>query len=49
MKLLRFAERRKEKPGIIQNDKWFDVSQFVKDYDEDFLQMIEKISWKKLF
>jgi 2-keto-4-pentenoate hydratase/2-oxohepta-3-ene-1,7-dioic acid hydratase in catechol pathway len=36
MKLIRFGERGKEKPGIIQDDKWFDVSQFVKDYNEDF-------------
>jgi len=36
MKLIRFGEAGKEKPGIIQDEKWFDVSQFVKDYDEDF-------------
>lgn len=36
MKLIRFGEQGKEKPGIIQNDKRFDVSPFVKDYDEDF-------------
>lgn len=36
MKLIRFGNPGKEKPGIIQDNKWFDVSQFVKDYDEDF-------------
>lgn len=36
MKLIRFGEPGKEKPGIIKEDKWYDVSSFVKDYDEDF-------------
>ncbi len=36
MKLIRFGKPGKEKPGIIQDNKWFDVSKFVKDYDEDF-------------
>ncbi len=36
MKLIRFGEPGKEKPGIINEDKWFDVSSFIKDYDEDF-------------
>lgn len=48
MKLIRFGETGKEKPGIIQDNKWFDVSQFVKDYDEDFfandgINQLEKI------
>jgi hypothetical protein len=30
MKLIRFGEQGKEKPKVIQDDKWFDVSQFVK-------------------
>jgi 2-keto-4-pentenoate hydratase/2-oxohepta-3-ene-1,7-dioic acid hydratase in catechol pathway len=38
MKLIRFGEAGKEKPGIILNDKWYDVSAFVKDYDEAFFE-----------
>ncbi len=36
MKLIRFGESGNEKPGIIEGEKWHDVSSFVKDYDEDF-------------
>lgn len=36
MKLIRFGEPGKEKPGVIINEKRYDVSEFVKDYDEDF-------------
>jgi len=36
MKLIRFGEPGNEKPGIIKEEKWYDVSSFVKDYDEDF-------------
>lgn len=36
MKLVRFGEMGKEKPGIIINDKRYDISAFIKDYDEDF-------------
>ncbi len=38
MKLIRFGEAGKEKPGIILNEKWYDVSSFVKDYDEAFFE-----------
>jgi 2,4-diketo-3-deoxy-L-fuconate hydrolase len=38
MKLIRFGEAGKERPGIILNDKWYDVSSFVKDYDEAFFE-----------
>ena len=37
MKLIRFGEAGKEKPGVIIDDVWFDVSEYIKDYDEDFL------------
>jgi 2,4-didehydro-3-deoxy-L-rhamnonate hydrolase len=37
MKLIRFGDAGKEKPGVIIDDKWFDVSEYIKDYDEDFL------------
>lgn len=36
MKLIRFGEAGKERPGIIQDEKWYDVSGFVRDYDETF-------------
>jgi len=37
MKLIRFGEPHKEKPGIIlKDDKKVDVSSFGEDYDEDF-------------
>jgi 2,4-diketo-3-deoxy-L-fuconate hydrolase len=38
MKLIRFGEAGKERPGIILNYKWYDVSSFVKDYDEAFFE-----------
>jgi 2-keto-4-pentenoate hydratase/2-oxohepta-3-ene-1,7-dioic acid hydratase in catechol pathway len=36
MKLIRFGEAGREKPGICINDQYYDVSGFVKDYDETF-------------
>jgi len=36
MKLIRFGEPGFEKPGVIINEKYFDVSALVKDYNEDF-------------
>ena len=36
MKLIRFGEPGKEKPGVIINDAWFDVSEYITDYDEKF-------------
>jgi len=36
MKLLRFGEAGKEKPGVIIGDKKYDVSAFGQDFDEDF-------------
>ena len=36
MKLIRFGEAGKEKPGVIMNDMWFDVSRNINDYDENF-------------
>lgn len=38
MKLIRFGESGKEKPGIIDGQKWYDVSSFIKNYDEDFFE-----------
>ena len=48
MKLIRFGEPGKEKPGIIENDKWYDVSSFIKDYDEDFFTNDGIIRLKKI-
>jgi len=36
MKLIRFGEAGKEKPGLLINDNWYDVSSIVKDYNEEF-------------
>lgn len=36
MKLIRFGEAGKEKPGIIVGEKRYDVSAQVKDYNEEF-------------
>ena len=36
MKLIRFGEAGKEKPGVIINENRYDVSSFVKEYDEAF-------------
>ena len=38
MKLIRFGEAGKEKPGIIVNDKKYDTSAFGEDYDEHFFE-----------
>ena len=39
MKLIRFGQLKKEKPGILKSDgKRLDVSAFVSDYDENFLK-----------
>jgi len=36
MKLIRFGDLGKEKPGVLINDKRYDVSGFIRDYDEEF-------------
>src|SRR5688500_3960414 len=36
MKLIRFGEMGKEKPGIYRDGNLYDVSGFIKDYDEMF-------------
>lgn len=36
MKLIRFGEAGNEKPGVIINEKRYDVSKFITDYDEEF-------------
>jgi len=36
MKLIRFGELGKEKPGIVINDQMYDMSSLTEDYNEDF-------------
>ncbi len=38
MKLIRFGEPGKEKPGVIINEVQYDVSAFVQDYNEAFFE-----------
>ncbi|MFI5187798.1 MAG: fumarylacetoacetate hydrolase family protein [Chitinophagales bacterium] len=38
MKLIRFGEPGKEKPGVIINDKMYDASSFGEDYNENFFE-----------
>jgi len=48
MKLIRFGSAGNEKPGILHNEKYFDLSRYVHDYDEAFftsdgLERLQKI------
>lgn len=36
MKLIRFGEAGKEKPGVLVQDLYYDASAFIQDYDEAF-------------
>lgn len=36
MKLIRYGKAAEEKPGVIINENYFDVSTYVNDYDETF-------------
>lgn len=38
MKLIRFGEPGKEKPGVVIDDTLLDLSDFVKDFNEDFFE-----------
>jgi len=38
MKLIRHGNAGMEKPGVINNDQWFDVSGYINDYDEKFFE-----------
>jgi 2,4-didehydro-3-deoxy-L-rhamnonate hydrolase len=38
MKLIRFGEAGHERPGVIINDDWFDVSDYIDEYDEEFFE-----------
>ena len=48
MKLIRFGDAGKEKPGVIINDNFFDVSDYVADYDENFFERDGPSSLKKI-
>lgn len=48
MKLIRFGDAGKEKPGILIGEKKFDVSPFIKDYDEIFFENDGINSLKKI-
>ena len=36
MKLIRYGEPGKERPGVCINDVCYDVSGFIQDFDENF-------------
>jgi 2,4-diketo-3-deoxy-L-fuconate hydrolase len=38
MKLIRFGQAGQEKPGVIVNDNWYSVAQFITDYNESFFE-----------
>jgi 2,4-diketo-3-deoxy-L-fuconate hydrolase len=38
MKLIRHGEAGYERPGIIINENWFDVSDYIDEYDEEFFE-----------
>ena len=38
MKLIRYGDAGKEKPGVIINDIWYDVSGHINDFDEKFFE-----------
>jgi 2,4-diketo-3-deoxy-L-fuconate hydrolase len=38
MKLIRFGELNKEKPGVVINDEYYDASSFGEDYNEQFFE-----------
>ena len=38
MKLIRFGAEGQEKPGVILNDKWYDVSALGEDFNERFFE-----------
>ncbi|NJO24927.1 MAG: fumarylacetoacetate hydrolase family protein [Bacteroidia bacterium] len=48
MKLFRFGESGKEKPGVLIEDKHLDISAFVKNYDEDFFEYDGLIGLEKV-
>jgi 2-keto-4-pentenoate hydratase/2-oxohepta-3-ene-1,7-dioic acid hydratase in catechol pathway len=48
MKLFRFGKQGEEKPGVLLNDIFYDVSNVIGDYDEDFFQQEGLLKLEKL-
>jgi 2,4-didehydro-3-deoxy-L-rhamnonate hydrolase len=48
MKLIRYGDAGREKPAVIINDGWFDVSGYVDDYNEGFFENDGLPSLKKV-
>ncbi len=48
MKLIRYGDAGREKPAVIINDGWFDVSGYVDDYNEKFFENDGLSSLKKI-
>lgn len=48
MKLIRFGELGKEKPGILIDENRFDVSAFIDDYNEEFFEQDGFFRLKKI-
>jgi 2-keto-4-pentenoate hydratase/2-oxohepta-3-ene-1,7-dioic acid hydratase in catechol pathway len=49
MKLIRFGEKGRERPGLLIGDKFYDVSDYINDYNEEFfdndgLYQLQRIS-----
>lgn len=38
MKLIRFGQVGQEKPGVIVNDNWYSVAEFITDFNESFFE-----------
>lgn len=38
MKLIRFGQIGQEKPGVIINENWYSVAEFIADYNESFFE-----------
>jgi 2,4-didehydro-3-deoxy-L-rhamnonate hydrolase len=38
MKLFRFGDIGQEKPGIIIDEKWLNISPYMQDYNESFFE-----------
>lgn len=47
MKLIRYREGGQEKPGVVVNDIYYDVSAFGEDYNENFFETggISRLQW----
>ena len=47
MKLIRYREGGKEKPGVVVNDRYYDVSEFGEDYNETFFETggLSRLHW----